>query len=242
MLAKTRGIALHHFNYTDNSVIACIYTENHGRQSYLIKGIRNRRSGIKLSQLQPLFLLELETYHNTRRELQILKEAKVYAPLHGITGNIVKRTVALFLAELLYKTLHTEEHDHPLFNFIWHSVELLDIDTKGVANFHLAFLMQYSRYLGFFPENNYSETRQYFDLKNGLFVNSAPEHIHFTNPQESRLISQIISIQYEQLDTLRTDHLTRYNLLLKITDYFRLHTGKAMEIKSLEVLKEIFED
>jgi len=241
MLSKTRGVVLHHFKYTDNSVIACIYTENHGRQSFIIKGVRSRKSGIRISYLQPLSLLEMEVYYEPKRELQRIKEARINPSHHGISSHIIKSTLALFLADVLYKTLHEEEPNHPLFSFIWHSVELLDVETKGLANFHLAFLMQYSRYLGFFPRNNYSESTPYFDLKNGLFTSSIPHHTYFTNLHESRLFNKIISLQYERLEDLSTDHETRYFLLLKIIEYFKLHTGKATNIKSLDVLKGIFE-
>ena len=60
MLNKTRGIVLHHIKYSETSIIATIYTEVFGRQSYIIKGIRNKKSKIKANILQPLFLLNME--------------------------------------------------------------------------------------------------------------------------------------------------------------------------------------
>ena len=51
MIESTKGIALHYYKYSENSVIAKIFTEKFGLQSYIIKGIRNKNSKQKLSIL-----------------------------------------------------------------------------------------------------------------------------------------------------------------------------------------------
>ncbi|MFV0551363.1 MAG: DNA repair protein RecO [Anaerorhabdus sp.] len=56
MLEKTRGIFLHYINYSDNSVIARVYTERFGQQSYIVNGVRSKKSGTRINIFQPLFL------------------------------------------------------------------------------------------------------------------------------------------------------------------------------------------
>ncbi|MBE3141635.1 MAG: recombination protein O N-terminal domain-containing protein, partial [Thermoplasmata archaeon] len=63
MLEKTRGIILHQIKYTDSGIIAWLYTRKFGRQSFLIKGMRNRKAGKHNIFFQPLFILDLELYY-----------------------------------------------------------------------------------------------------------------------------------------------------------------------------------
>ena len=44
MIEKTKGIFLRSFKYSDSSVIAHIYTEKFGRQSFIIRGIHSKKS------------------------------------------------------------------------------------------------------------------------------------------------------------------------------------------------------
>ena len=44
MLSSTKGIVIHHFKYSEKSVIAKIYTEKFGLQSYILNGVRNKKS------------------------------------------------------------------------------------------------------------------------------------------------------------------------------------------------------
>ena len=45
MLEKTRAIVLNQIKYTDSGIIARMYTREFGRQSFLIKGMRNKKAG-----------------------------------------------------------------------------------------------------------------------------------------------------------------------------------------------------
>ena len=70
MIHKTRGIVLRTVDYSDTSLIAKIYTEQFGIQSYLIKGAKRKRASIKANLFQPLALLELEVYKKEKQQLQ----------------------------------------------------------------------------------------------------------------------------------------------------------------------------
>ena len=53
MYHKTRAIVLHCIKYSETSVIAKIYTEKLGMQSYMVKGVRAAKSKSKAAMLQP---------------------------------------------------------------------------------------------------------------------------------------------------------------------------------------------
>ena len=240
MIQKTRGIVLHFIKYSETSVIATIYTEKFGRQSFLIKGVRGKKSNIKANILQPLYLLEMEVYNKPNRDLQSIKEVRNAFVFSSIPHDIRKSSISLFIAEILYKTIREQEANAGLFDFLYHNIQLLDLKTEGIPNFHLYFLLQLSKYLGFYPTNNYSLDKTYFDLQNGYFVASKPVHSYYVNPETSQNLSKILLFSDNQHAEVTLSYNQRITLLDKIVDYYYLHIEGLTNIKSLAILKEVF--
>ena len=59
-----------------------------------------------------------------------------------------RRTVALFIAEVLYRTLRHPMADEALFDFIASTIRFLDT-TEQPENIHIAFLIHLAAHLGF---------------------------------------------------------------------------------------------
>ncbi|MCD4664768.1 MAG: DNA repair protein RecO [Bacteroidales bacterium] len=169
MLHKTRGIVLNKVKYSETSLIVKIYTELFGLQSYLIRGIRNKKSKIKPSLLQHLALIELIVYHKEKKSIQHIKEIKSAYQFKSVPFDIRKSSIIIFLNEILYKVIKEEESNKSLFEFLFNTIQILDINEKGVSDFHLIFLVQLTKFLGFFPKNNFSKTRDNFNLEDGEF-------------------------------------------------------------------------
>ena len=119
MLHKTRGIVLHSIKYGDSGIITSIYTELFGRVSFIMQGIRSKKSLVKGSYLQSLFLVEMELYYKPGRELHRIREIKNAVPFASIPFEIAKSTQAIFLAEVLNKILREEEPQQKLFEFLY---------------------------------------------------------------------------------------------------------------------------
>src|SRR5436190_3456251 len=127
MLHKTRGIVFHVTHYSESSVVAKIYTELFGLQSYLVNSVRKKNSKIKTAALQPLALIDLVVYHKERSGLQRLADAKNNPALKSIPFDVRKSSIVLFMNEVLFKSVKEEEANQPLFDFIFNSVQLLDM-------------------------------------------------------------------------------------------------------------------
>lgn len=240
MIQKTRAVVLHQLKYGESSLILTLYTEHFGRQSYIINGIRSSKSRQKTGLLQALFLLEIDTYHKPGRDLQRLKEFKISDIYHSIPDQIVKSTIALFLAELLFKTLNSEEEDKNLFDFISKALLFFDEQKEGFENFHLWFMVQLLAYLGFKLETKQSPGEHWFNMKSGNFVNQRPSFPNTPNPEESEQLSKLIQLQADDLAQLKINGKTRSRLLEILVEYYRLHFDSISKINSLEVLKEVF--
>lgn len=239
MLQKTKGIALKVTNYSENSVVAQIFTEDLGLQSYLINGARKPKAKIHINMLQPLHLLELVVYHKDNNALQRIKEAQQYPTLHQIPLDIVKSSLAIFLNEVLYKVLKHQQPDPQLFHFIQQSILWLDETESPLANFHLSFLMKLSKFLGFLPTVN-QDQKPFFDLMDGVFTGSLPPHQHVLQEPHTTIFHNILTSSYEASHGFHMKHVDRIYLLQKIIDFYRLHTENFGEVNSLYILEEIF--
>ena len=240
MIQKTRGLVLHTIKYTDNSVISHIYTEAFGRLSFLLSGTRGKKSPVRINLLQHLSILEMEVYIKQTRDLQRVKEIKLHENFSSIPYNPVKNAVALFLAEILYRTLQEQEPNLPLFSYLLNAIKILDLSEKGYANFHLLFLLGLTRHLGFFPRNNYTSSREYFDMENALFTEKQPPHPHYISPPASRYIPAFMKCTFEEMNKVKLNGAIRNILVTGILDFYRFHLPGMGQVKSLSVLKEIF--
>lgn len=239
MLQKTRGIVLRSLKYGDNGMITTIYTEAFGRMSFILQGIHGKKSPVKGNLLKQLFLLEMEVDYKPGRELQRVKEMKNISPFGSIPFGIVKSSLALFLTEILEKVLREEESRPDLFEFLFRSIQMLDLLEDGVSNFHLIFLIQLTRFLGFAPANNYSSSNQFFDMIAGNFVLLPSAHPWYLKNQESLVFSQLIGISYQNSPEFKPDQRLRNILLDFILEYYGLHLGNKLNLKSLEILREV---
>jgi DNA repair protein RecO (recombination protein O) len=239
MLQKTRGIVLRSIKYGETGMITTIYTEAFGRMAFIMQGIHGKKTSVKGNLLKQLFLLEMEVDFKAGRELQRVKEIKNISPFGSIPFGIVKSSQALFLAEFLEKVLREEESRPELFVFLYRSIQVLDLLEDGVNNFHLIFLIQLTRYLGFGPSNNYTELNQFFDMIAGNFVLSPPAHPWFLQIRESSVLAQLIGMSYQNSTEFKPDQVLRNFLLDFLLEYYGLHFGSKLNLKSLEIFRDI---
>jgi len=239
MLHQTRGIALHSTKYSETSSVVKIYTELFGLQSYLIKGIRKQNARMKPGLFQPLTLLDLVVYHKEKSSLQNLKEANYAHPYQSIPFDIRKSSVALFINELIYKTIHEEEPHPELFSFFYNSCLHLDQTGEHFSFFHLVFSLHLTRYLGCMPQLNFSEKTPILNLREGTFQGSIPEHRDFLSAGVSRQIYQLLLTPENTPFSMHLSAKTRDLILEAILVYYRLHVPGFREMQSHQVLHTV---
>ncbi|WP_430971613.1 DNA repair protein RecO [Sunxiuqinia rutila] len=239
MLEKTRGIYLHHINYSESSIIARIYTEKFGIQSYLIQGVRKRKAKFSKSLFQPLFLLDMEVYHRPGRDLQRLKDVRMSMPFESLPFEMTKSSQAIFLSEVLLKCLKEEEPNAELFDFLFHAIALLDLKKDGIANFHLAFLFHLTSFLGVSPQAPSAAKTMFFDLETAAFIASEPLHNQFMNAETTANFKQLFQFDLGKIEQIRMTNRERSVLLNQLLIYYQMHLHLSGNLKSLAVLKEV---
>lgn len=240
MLEKVRGIVLHHIKYKESSAIIHAYTDLHGRQSYIINNVRGKKGQHRSNLLQPLFFLEMEVYHKPVREMQRVKEFSQYISFRNIPFDISRSTQAMFIAEILYKSLKEEEANPELFDFLLHAIQWFDTSEEQQILFHILFMVQLTKYLGFFPENNYNANSCYFDLRNGQFTGAAQVHPYIINKDVSAELHKLLKKSFSNIGSLKIPHDMRASLTDSLLDYYRFHIQDFGKLRSISVLKEIY--
>lgn len=241
MLQKTRGIVLHSLKYNDTSNIVDIYTEVSGRLSFLVKVPKTKKAMVKSVLFQPLFILEFDADLRPTSNLHRISEVKPCLLFKSLPYNPYKASIAMFIAEFLYRALKEEAENKPLFAYLLHSVEWLDECETGFANFHLVFLMRLSRFLGLYPNVEDYHAGDYFDLLNAGFTAQKPFHNSFVRPEEASHLVNLMRMNYETMHLFGMNRGERNRCLTIINEYYRLHLPEFPALKSLSVLQELFD-
>ena len=239
MNVSTKGIVLHRTKYTDSSFIVKIFTERLGLQTYLVQGANRKSAKIKSNLLQPFTLLDLEVYQREKKDIQRIKELRLDHPFESIPFDQSKNAIALFLTEILYKTVKEEAPNPELFQFLDTAIRWLDLSENPCANFHLWFLVQLSGFFGFFPQGTPSETIPRFDLREGCFCENIPHHQLFLDRPYSFYLYRLLGTKIAAISDLRMSGNDRKILLNGLVDYFRIHLDQLKEIRSHQVLETV---
>lgn len=147
MLHKTKGVVFRFTKFRETSIIVTVFTELFGLQSYMVNSVRSAKG--KMALFQPLTLLDMVVYHRENANINRIKEVKCLHPYESLHRDIRKSAIALFLTEILNKTVKEESHSEDMFQFISKSLIELDLMPDQFENFHLVFLIRLSRLLGF---------------------------------------------------------------------------------------------
>lgn len=243
MIFKTKGIVLRSVKYGETSLIVSIYTEMFGLQSYIVNGVRTytKKGPGKANLFQPSAILDLVIYHNELKNLQRIREFKWSYLYQNILTDVIRNSVALFMVELLQKTIKQPEANASLFYFIEDAFLHLDkAEDSVVANFSMFFALHLTSFFGFRLSDNFSDQNNILDLQDGNFVQERPLHPHFLEGQYSYITSQLLKVmQPYELDQIKLNHEFRKNLLLAYQGFYSLHIEDFGTMKTLPVLQAL---
>lgn len=235
MLVKTKAIVISSVKYQEKSLIVKCLTATDGIKSYFVSNaFSGKKNNQKNAFFQPLNILEIEAYHKNKGSLERFKEVKLAQPYTSISIDILKTTILIFLSEILHNAIKEEGQNDALFAFLETALLWLDHHDE-VVNFHLITLLQITKYLGFFPEQN--SEKNYFELTEGVFV-SFPSASCLTE-EETSLFKVLLRLKFD--DSQKVFTANHRQVLLKILmDYYTLNIEGFKRPKSLDVLREVF--
>jgi DNA repair protein RecO (recombination protein O) len=169
---------------------------------------------------QPLTLLDLVVYHKENASILRLKEVKCLHPYQTLSQNVVKSGIAMFITEVVNKAVKEESHAAELCDFLIETLIALDTQKSGTENFHLIFLLQLSRHLGFGPQKT-SEVLGAWMLEE----------------DEERILDTLIHSDYDAPVMITVKQ--RRSILEALLRFYSLHIDTFGEMKSVQVMREV---
>lgn len=231
MKTTTKAIVLHLTKYTDRASLLHVYSKNYGRITYIVYGSKSKKNNGIISSFQPLTIVEIEATHTFGREIQKLNTININYIADNIFSDVRRRTIAIFISEIIYRTLRHPEPDENLFNFLEYTIKTLDEIVKP-ENIHIWFLLNFTHYLGIMP--SLDEKGKVLDIITGQLCKNETELCFSFD--ETELLSNIL-----QDNQLSISRFQRQRLIEKLCMYYEYHLTDFSMPKSLEVLKDIFD-
>lgn len=243
MLDKTLGIVLGTIPYNDHTQFVHIYTERFGKVSYKTSVKRAKKGSQQRFMFAPMTLLELDVQHSDSSELQQIKEATIVSsPLAMGMSNPVKYSQCLYIAELIDKVVREIEQNQILWEYLKNSLELLSLPEINSDNFHLLFTAKLCVPLGFgIDESEYAKGMQ-FDMNEGRFTDDIITHPYYLNSISAEYLYRLLQTDFTTLGSLKLNSTEKSIMLDILLAYLKLHVPEIGEIKSLEVLRTLFDD
>ncbi len=237
MIETTKAIVINTIKYGDTSLIATCYTQKYGKKTYMLKGVlKAKKAKIKAAYFQPLMQLNLTANHNNKANLNILRDSEVLHFYNTVYTDLKKQSIALFLSEVLYYAIQEEEENSDLFEYLETSFLWLDVHDR-VSNFHLLFLLNLTKFLGFYPELNRLES-SYFDLVEGRFTTIKQGQVIYG--KNLIQFKKLLGINFDALSKINFSSTNRQTILNMLIQYYELHLSGFKKPKSLTILKTIF--
>ncbi len=241
MLFKTEGIVLHTVRYGETSVVVRIFTELFGVESYLVNGVRTsgRKQG-RANLLRPAHILEMVVYHRDHKNLQRISDFRSAYLYQHLYSNMVKNAIALYVSELLYRSLTEPEPNPELFYFAKEVLQWMDRQqAPQLGLLPLYFTLRTAELLGFKIFGSYREAMPFVDLKEGRFVSERPASFFLEN-REAFNTGRLLEIKdLNDLPLIKIPVLIRNNLLTAYLEFLKFHLPDFYDLRSPGILKEV---
>lgn len=235
MMVSTPSIVLHGTKYSDTSLIVKLFTREQGVKSFIVKGVYSKKSRFRASLFSPLSILHI-TYDDRHSDhLMYLRDVQRDISAAEQLYDPARSSLVMFYDELLYKLLTDAGVDKVLYDFLENEILRIyepDIDLVGLP---LCFLLRLSIVLGFFPENNFSDTNRHFSLQESRFQ---PYYVDENNElpvEESQYLSHLL----RQEGSIRVSRNIRNSLLHYLLIYYKIHNEHLRNIDSVEILASV---
>jgi len=233
---QVKAIVLHSIKYSDTARVVRLFTQDFGLRAYLVRGFGNKK-GTKTALYQSFSLLEITVQEKRRGELHVLKEERRAYAFQDLPFHPIKGAVAIFLAELLERSIAEDQEHKGLFEFAWSSIQVLDLQDR-FGLFPLHFISNIIFFLGLMPEGP-KGNEHWLDLVTGNWELFQPGHKEVLDRALGAAFVNAAS-GTETLEPFLKSGNERKELLLAQVRFLQLHVAGKRDLKSLPILQELF--
>ena len=238
MLYQTRAIVLRTVKYGESSLIADMFTEQKGHQTFIIHSVRKAKASTPSSYLQLMSLIDMVAYFKEQRKIHHIKEIRLEHPFQSIPFDMRKSAVVTCMGEICSKTLTTAYAQPELFTFLHDQLVAYDLPDRYDRDFLFRFLVGLSTHLGFDLEiPKKLGNGKYLDLMEGHLSDLKPMHDYVMMPEDLLDLQTILRTPPEEKADIPLD--TRRRLIDLLILYYQLHVESLREVQSLKILREL---
>lgn len=218
---KSQAIVLHLTRVGDSAIVVHTIDSVAGRQSVMLRGVgkKNRVA----AALHSLSILDIVTTQPSVGSMLYLSEAEPTYTLENIRTDIYKSTMAMFMAEVLYRSIREGDGGGEYFSNLVKNIATLDAIEGSAANYHLWWMADYCRLMGFAitPQG----LLDIGEAENGA---DGATMLHFANAS----LAQALALPLTSSRRLSLSH--------KMLTYLNHHLGVTLDIRALDILHEVF--
>ncbi len=147
-LVKTRAIVLRKIDYGDTSRIAQFFTEDYGKISAIIKGVRTgkSKSGLVIDTFNNVQIL---MYKKESREVQLVSEVELIKHYQNIGEDLERIAFANGIVELLSNLTVENENNHKLYLGSAKALGLINDPSRSAKLIFAKFLIFFIKEIGY---------------------------------------------------------------------------------------------
>jgi len=187
----------------------------------MLRGVGKTKGRSAAAIFHSLNILDIVSYESSKSSLAYIREWEPVMSMSSIRSDIFKSSMALFVSEVIYRSLRTEDSDDSLFDWLCSSIRYLELSEGSVANFHLWFMASYCTKMGFEPSGSFEPT--------SIFT-----------AEELALLDKVMTLPLEEILSIPLSAGRRQSFSRKMVQYLSYHLGADINIRSLDVLHSIF--
>lgn len=214
-------IVLHTTQYGENALVIHTLCRELGKKSFLVRGVGKKVSPAWFLQFN---IIEADITQSDKSSLDVASHFSQKEPLTSLRESPGKNCIALFLCEVLLKTLQEGEVDSEFYAWLRARILLLDrlgTDTEAIpyANFHIALLKELCEKEGYRA--------------------SGQDLLIFSEEALSDL-EKLEGLSFEQTLLVPLTGHRRDRIIRSYLKYLEYHLDTPLHIQSLDVLAALF--
>jgi DNA repair protein RecO (recombination protein O) len=167
MILTTEAIILRTMKYSESSLIATLFTRDHGKVSVIAKGARRTTRPFGAS-LEAMNHVRAIIYHKPQRELQLITQCELVRRHPAILEDLDRMAIGMAAVEILHLSTEHDEPHPEVFNLTLELLIALQNATRGLKNALYVYEIKLLELLGFKPS-----IRQCVSCKTDLLAQSA---------------------------------------------------------------------
>lgn len=233
---KTEAIILKGFKYGDSSKIITLFSEEIGKFTAIVKGVRSSKSkNGGVFENMNLVNVIFKKYDN--RDLQIISNADCLSSYSKLKDNLEKLLIAYKLLELTSRMMFEYDKSKEVFYLLKETMFNLDEADSNFEVIYLLFQIKFAFLQGINPISDDSRNfvSNYFVRdNNGMNFNEV-----FLNKNYDLVILNLLNMEMKNFNNIKMDK----NDILRIQNAYDAHfmncLGKYGLTKNVQIINEL---